>query len=223
MSILDQINYCLPPKPASVGDPDIYLGAKLRETQLPNGVWAWGLSPSKYVNQARLIPSLMRMTFPNMTGRDSDHAGCKSTRRSRTGILIFCNLALIQWISKRQPTIETSVFGTEFVTMKHGIKALRGLHYKLRMMGVPLTGPSFIYGDNKSQVTSSSVPESTLKKKSHSICYHAIHESVSMGESRITHFRTGENLSDPLTKCTFGAKRRRLLENILYDIYHDFL
>ncbi len=47
MSVLDRINDCLPLKPTS-----IYLGAKLRETQLPNGVWAWGLSPSKYVNQA---------------------------------------------------------------------------------------------------------------------------------------------------------------------------
>ncbi len=75
---------------------------------------------------------------------DSDHAGCKCTRRSRTGILIYCNLALIQWVSKWQPTIETSVFDAEFVAMKHGIEALRGLRYKLRMMGVPLTGPAFI-------------------------------------------------------------------------------
>jgi hypothetical protein len=35
-----------------VGDPDIYLGAKLRQTRLTNGVWAWGLSPSKYIHQA---------------------------------------------------------------------------------------------------------------------------------------------------------------------------
>jgi hypothetical protein len=35
-----------------VGDPDIYLGAKLKMTQLENGIWAWGLSPSKYVAQA---------------------------------------------------------------------------------------------------------------------------------------------------------------------------
>ena len=67
------------------------------------------------------------------------------------GVLIYCNMALIIWLSKRQPTIETSVFGAEFVAMKHGIETLRGLRYKLRMMGVPLTGPTFIYGDNKSQ------------------------------------------------------------------------
>jgi hypothetical protein len=38
--------------------------------------------------------------------------------------LIFCNMALIDWISKRQATIETSVFGAEFVAMKHGIEKL---------------------------------------------------------------------------------------------------
>jgi hypothetical protein len=52
LSVLTQINNYLPLKPTSVGDPDIYLGAKLNKTQLPNGIYAWGMSPSKYVNQA---------------------------------------------------------------------------------------------------------------------------------------------------------------------------
>jgi hypothetical protein len=49
--------------------------------------------------------------------------------------------------------------------MKHGIETLRGLSYKIRMMGIPLSGPTYVYGDNKSQVTNSSRPELTLKKK----------------------------------------------------------
>ncbi len=52
LSVLTQINKYLPLKPSSVGNPDIYLSAKLKETQLPNGIYAWGMSPSKYVNQA---------------------------------------------------------------------------------------------------------------------------------------------------------------------------
>jgi hypothetical protein len=62
---------------------------------------------------------------------DSDHTGDKQTRRSRTGFLVYCNMALIIWLSKRQPTIETSIFGAEFDAMKHGIKTRRGLRYKL--------------------------------------------------------------------------------------------
>ena len=105
---------------------------------------------------------------------DSNHAGEKRTRCSCTGFLIFCNMASIDWISKKQATIESSVFGAKFVAMKHGIEKLRGLQYKLRMMGIPLTGLSYIYGNNKLQVTNSTRPELTLKKKCNSICYHAV-------------------------------------------------
>jgi hypothetical protein len=56
---------------------------------------------------------------------DSDHAGVKVTKRSRTGFFIFMNNALIQGCAKKQPTIETSVFGADFVAMKHG--TLRGI------------------------------------------------------------------------------------------------
>jgi hypothetical protein len=52
MSVMSEINSYLPLKPSSVGDPDIYLSAKLKQTQQPNEVIARGLSPSKYVVQA---------------------------------------------------------------------------------------------------------------------------------------------------------------------------
>jgi hypothetical protein len=52
MTVLDKINGFMPLKPSSVGDPEIYLGAKLRKTWLANGIWAWGPSPSKYIAQA---------------------------------------------------------------------------------------------------------------------------------------------------------------------------
>jgi hypothetical protein len=54
---------------------------------------------------------------------DSDHAGKKRTRRSRTGFFIYINMAGIDWVSKRQSTIETSVFGAKFIAMKHGVES----------------------------------------------------------------------------------------------------
>jgi hypothetical protein len=152
---------------------------------------------------------------------DSDHAGDKRSRRSRTGFLIFCNMALIDWVSKKQATIETSVFGAEFIAMKHGIEKLQGLRYKLCMMRIPLARPSYIFADKKSQVTNTTIPELTLKKKCNSICYHAVQESVAMGESLITHINSDNNLSDLMTKVTRGGKRHRLVGNILYDIYDN--
>jgi hypothetical protein len=78
---------------------------------------------------------------------DSDHARDRLTRRLCTGFLIYLNMAPIIWHSKKQAMIETSVFGPEFVAMMQGMEALQGLHYKLRMMGVSVSGPSYIYGD----------------------------------------------------------------------------
>ena len=71
---------------------------------------------------------------------DSDHTGDKETRQSCTGYLIFCNMYLVDWLYKKQPMIEKYVFGADFVALKHMILALRGIFYKLRMMGVPLYG-----------------------------------------------------------------------------------
>jgi hypothetical protein len=150
---------------------------------------------------------------------DSDHAGDKLTRRSRTGFIIYVNMAPIIWVSKKQPTIETSVFGAEFVAMKHGMETLRGLRYKLRMMGIPIEGPSYIYGDNMSVIHNTQRPESTLNKKSNSICYHAMRESVAMGESLTGHVSTHENPADIATKVLPGGQKRDHLTGlVLYDI-----
>jgi hypothetical protein len=127
---------------------------------------------------------------------DSDHAREQFTRRSRTGFVIYLNMAPIVWFSKRQPTVESSVFGAEFVAMKNGIETCRGLRYKLRMMFVALSGPIFVYGDNMSVVHNTQRPESVLKKKSNSICYHAVCESSAMGESIIGHVTSVDNPAD---------------------------
>jgi hypothetical protein len=105
--------------------------------------------------------------------------------------------------------------------MKHGMEKLRGLHYKLRMMGVPVTGPSYIYGNNMSVIHNTQRPESTLKKKSNSICYHAVRESVAMGESLTGHIKKEHNLADLLTKVTFGSKQSRLVGSILHNIFDN--
>jgi hypothetical protein len=153
---------------------------------------------------------------------DADHAGDKRLRRSRTGFFIFLNSALVMWLSKKQATIETSVFGSEFVALKHGIESIRGLRYKLRMMGVPLSGPTYVYGDNMSVIHNTQSPESTLRKKSNEVCYHFARESVAMDECRTGHIDTKENPADLATKVIpGGAQRDHLVGKVLYDIVDD--
>ena len=78
-------------------------------------------------------------------------------------------MTLVQWFSKKKSFAETSVFCAEFATMKHGIDALRGFIYMLRMTGILIFSPSYIYGDNMQVVHNASRPESVLRKRSISI------------------------------------------------------
>ena len=50
---------------------------------------------------------------------DSDHAGDKIYHRLRSGFFIWVNTTLVKWFSQKQSTVETSVFGADFVTVKH--------------------------------------------------------------------------------------------------------
>jgi hypothetical protein len=128
-------------------------------------------------------------------------------------------MAPIVWFSKRHPTVEPSVFGAESVVMKNGIETCRGLRYKLRMMGVTLSGPTFVYGDNMSVVHNPQRPESVLKNKSNSICYHAVRESAAMGESIIGYVPSVENPADICTKIVPGGqKRNHLIHLLLHDL-----
>ena len=97
---------------------------------------------------------------------------------------------------------------------------IQGLRYNLRMMGVPISGPAYVYGDNMSVINNTSRPESVLRKESNSICYHAVRESVTMGKIIMVHVRSEENLADLCTKIIPGGGTWcYLVSNVLYNIY----
>jgi hypothetical protein len=87
------------------------------------------------------------------------------------------------------------------------------------MMGVPMKGASYVYGDNMSVVTNVSKPELTLKKKSNSICYHAVREAVAMDETLVAHIPTKKNLADLFTKVLCGQTRRFLVNRMLWNVF----
>ena len=120
-------------------------------------------------------------------------------------------MGCIVWLTKQQATVKSVVSGSEFVAVKQGMEASQGLWYKLRMMGIPIAGPTYTYGDNMSVIHNTQHPESTLKKKSNSICFHAVCEAVAMGELLTGHIRTMENPADLLMKVVAGGMKRNYL------------
>jgi hypothetical protein len=105
----------------------------------------------------------------------------------------------IQAYSKRQNTIETSTFGSEFIALNIAAEMNDALRYKLRMMGVAIDGPTNCFCNNKSVVTNAVVPQSTLNKKHNFVAYHKVRESVAWEAIQIAHKKGTNNLADMLT------------------------
>ena len=147
---------------------------------------------------------------------DASHAGCRVTRRSHTGIFIFINRAPIVWFSKRQNTVESSTFGSEFVALRIAVDLIEALRYKLRMFGIPIDGPASVLCDNKSVVTNTTAPESVLKKKHNSINYHRCREAQAVETISVAWVDTKWNLADIATKVLPGPHRKQLLRMILW-------
>ena len=129
------------------------------------------------------------------------------------------NMSLINWYSNKKSTIEMSVFDAECVVMKAGIEKLHAIRYKLRMMGIPISGASYVYKGNMSVIHNTSKSELTLKKKCNAISYHAICKSMAMRETLTGHTRSENNPVDLLTKIVTGHKCKHLVSLLLYDIY----
>lgn len=165
------------------------------------------------------MPKALGKSFIIRAYVDSDHAGDQVTRRSRTGFIVYLNGAPIYWKSAKQTSCETSTFGSEFVAMKQCCEYLRGLRYKLRMMGIPVEGPCYIFGDNQSVLANTCNPGSQLKKKSNAICYHFVREGCARGEWIATYIKSEYNIADLLTKpLPSGEKRFYFVRKILLYI-----
>jgi hypothetical protein len=148
---------------------------------------------------------------------DANHAGNLANRRSHTGVLIYVNNALITWYSKRQNTVESSSFGSEFVALRIATELIESLRYKLRMFGVPIEGTTNVYCDNKSVVTNASIPTSVLNKRHNAICYHRVREAQAAGIINVLWIEGTSNLADLLTKTTLASNVKHDISDCIFS------
>jgi hypothetical protein len=148
---------------------------------------------------------------------DADHAGNMMTRRSHSGILLYINNTPVIWYSKRQNTVETSSFGSEFIALRISTEMIEALRYKIRMFGTPIDSATDVFCDNKSVVTNASIPSSVLSKKHNSICYHRVREAQAAGTIRVGWIEGEYNKADIGTKTTLNTGRRNLLSSSIFN------
>jgi len=147
---------------------------------------------------------------------DASHAANKVTRRSHTGYVIFINRAPIIWYSKRQNTVESSTFSSEFIAMKTCMECIVALRYKLRMFGIAIDGPADVLCDNRSVVLNSSHIDSSLNRKHNALAYNATRWAVAAGILRVGKIDTKDNIADAFTKRLTHMQRIHLFYQWTY-------
>ena len=132
---------------------------------------------------------------------DANLQHCKVTGKSATGILLHVvNQTPVDWFSKRQGTVETSTYASEFVAARIATEHIIDLRITLQSMGVPLDGPSWMLGDNESVVNSSTIPQSVMAKRHTALSYHRVRAAISTGIMFFCHVSGKENPADIMTK-----------------------
>ena len=96
------------------------------------------------------------------------------------------------------------------------IEQIMDLRYTLRMLGAPIDGPAWMFGDNRSVVTSSTIPHSTLSKRWNALSYHRCREAIAADIVRFELLPGSQNVSDILTKSLPYSVARLLTEPLLF-------
>ncbi len=171
-------------------------------SELPRPDFDW--SRTVYGDVSELIPT----DAPGPKGRrviltcykDANLYHDLITGRAVTGVLHFINQTPVDWYTKKQATVETATYGSEFAAARTAIQQIHGLRLTLCYLGVPLEDGTHLFGNNESVVKSGTLPDSPLRKRHHGLAYHYVRESVASEVVNFHHIPGVSNPADILSK-----------------------
>ena len=149
---------------------------------------------------------------------DSDLGVCKLTRKSTGGYAVYIGFGIVDWSSRLQSIVASSVFKAEYTTMAELAKSLiylRWLLYQTRIASVVTKFSSTIFCDNMAAIRLASNPATTKRSKHISIRCHMIRDLVAAGVFCIEHIATDENVSYIFTEA-LGRIKFQKFANILF-------
>jgi hypothetical protein len=138
------------------------------------------------------------------------------TGRSVTAILHFLNQTPMDWYLKKQATVETATFGSEFIAARTTINQIVDLRTTLRYLGIPIREKSYVFGDNKTIIDASSAPHAKLHKRHNALSFHHVQEAVASKYVTIFHLLGKYNPADILSKHWAYASVWRTMNALLF-------
>jgi len=162
------------------------------------------------------LPEPLGKSVVTTTYLDANLLHCLATGRAVSGILHLLNKTPVDWFSKKQNTVETATYGSEFTVARTAVDQLINLRLTLRYLGVPLDGRAYGFGDNEAVITSSTVPHSKLSKWWNALSYHRVREAIAAKILTLVHIPGSQNPSDILSKHWSNASVWPMLQALLF-------
>ena len=139
-----------------------------------------------------------------------------ATGKAVTAVLHFLNQTPIDAYTKRQSTVETATYGSEFVAARTAVDQIIDIRATLRYLGIPIRDKSYMFGVNRSVATSSTISNSTISNGHHLASYHRAREAIA-GKYISFHWKNGKsNPADILSKHWEYATVWPMLKPILF-------
>jgi hypothetical protein len=139
-----------------------------------------------------------------------------TTGKSVTGILHLINKTPLDWYSKKQATVETATYGSEFIAARICVEQIIYLASTLRYIEVPVREKNCMFGDNKSVADSSMGLHAKLHKRHTMLSFHHIRDAIASGKVGF-YFIPGEiNPADILSKHWGYTQIRERLKSLLF-------
>ena len=132
------------------------------------------------------------------------------TEKSVTEVLHFINTTPIDWYSKRQATVKTARYGSELVAARTATEQIMDLRNMHRYLGVPIMTKADMFSNNKSVITSVTIPQSVLNKRHNMLSYHRVREAITAKILDFYWCSSDQNKSDILSKQNMQKSRIQL-------------
>ena len=133
-----------------------------------------------------------------------------------TGILHLVSQRPVDWYSKRQATVETAMYESEFVAGRIATDQIIDLRMTLRYLGVEVEKSTYMFGDNEAVVKSSTIPHSILSKQHKALLYHRVREAIAAKIIKFFHIKGENNPVDIVSKHWGHAQVWQLIRPLLF-------